>query len=43
METKVRTTSDHIRDQKLEEALEPSPVAVARGGEAESETNDEGG
>jgi len=24
-----RTISDHIRDQKLEEALKPSPVALA--------------
>ena len=36
METRARTTSDHIRDdQKLEEALKPGPVAVATGGKAE--------
>ena len=28
--SKIRTMSDHVRDQKLKEALEPSPVAVAR-------------
>ena len=28
--SKIRTMSDHVRDQKPEEALEPSPVAVAR-------------